>query len=145
MDYRQALAISRAGMDVEKLRLDVTALNLANLHTSSADPARRYQPRHVVAEVPFAQQFNAAAGTLPGQAIALPRARVEAGAAAPRQVYDPGHPDADARGFVSYPGVDHLHEMTTMNAALRAYQANVAAMNAAKAMARKALEIGGVQ
>jgi flagellar basal-body rod protein FlgC len=58
-------------------------------------------------------------------------------------VLDPGHPQADARGYVSYPGVDPATEMMTMLSASRAYEANVVAMNTARAMAVKALEIGG--
>ena len=50
-------------------------------------------------------------------------------------VYEPGHAYADSKGFVAYPGVNHTAEMLTLNSALRAYEANVAAMSAAKAMA----------
>ena len=58
-------------------------------------------------------------------------------------MHEPGHPDADAKGFVAYPGVNTLNEMVTMIAATRAYEANVAALNAARVMALKALDIGG--
>jgi flagellar basal-body rod protein FlgC len=58
-------------------------------------------------------------------------------------VYEPGHPMADARGFVSYAGVDTATEMVSMMSAMRAYEANVAAMNTARSMAQKALTIGG--
>jgi flagellar basal-body rod protein FlgC len=63
--------------------------------------------------------------------------------AAARKVYEPGHPDADATGMVSYPAVDHMHEMMTVMTAIRAYEANLAALQATKTMATKALEIGG--
>jgi flagellar basal-body rod protein FlgC len=58
-------------------------------------------------------------------------------------VHEPGHPDADARGFVSYPAVDTLREMLTLITATRAYEANLSALNAARSMAQRALEIGG--
>jgi flagellar basal-body rod protein FlgC len=58
-------------------------------------------------------------------------------------VHEPGHPLADEKGFVSYPGVDPAMEMVTLLDATRAYEANVAAMNMARAMSLKALEIGG--
>ena len=58
-------------------------------------------------------------------------------------IYEPGHPQADDKGFVAYPAVDQVSEMVNVMTAVRAYEANVVAMNAAKAMSVKALEIGG--
>ncbi|MFN8557121.1 MAG: flagellar basal body rod C-terminal domain-containing protein [Dehalococcoidia bacterium] len=60
----------------------------------------------------------------------------------PRRVYEPGNPDADGEGYVLYPDIEVATEMTDMMSATRAYQANTAALNAIKAMAQKALEIG---
>ena len=62
---------------------------------------------------------------------------------APHKLYEPGNPDADDKGFVSMPGVNQVTEMVNIASALRAYEANVVAMNAAKTMALKALELGG--
>lgn len=59
-----------------------------------------------------------------------------------KRVYQPGHPDADAQGYVSLPNVDTVTEMVDMMSATRAYEANVAAVGAVKSMAMKALEIG---
>jgi flagellar basal-body rod protein FlgC len=61
----------------------------------------------------------------------------------PRLVYEPSHPDADAKGFVAYPGINPVAEMINLITTMRAYEANVTAMNAAKTMAMKALDIGG--
>ena len=61
-----------------------------------------------------------------------------------RQVLDPSHPDANAEGFVTYPNVDTLTEMTDLISASRAYEANVTVANALKSMAVKALDIGRV-
>lgn len=61
---------------------------------------------------------------------------------APRLVYDPNHPHADARGYVAMPNVNTVQEMANMISAQRSYEANVTAMGAAKSMAQKALEIG---
>ena len=58
-----------------------------------------------------------------------------------RMVYEPGHPDANAQGYVEYPNVEVIHEMVDLLAATRAYEANVSAMGATKAMLKKALEI----
>jgi flagellar basal-body rod protein FlgC len=137
MDYSNSFRISAAGMTLEKARVDVTALNLANMHTSRGPDGSLYRPLRVVAQPggAFATTFEALQG---------PRSvQVEATSAAPRLVHEPGHPQADERGFVAYPGVDHASEMVTLLSALRGYEANVVAMNAAKTMALKALDIGG--
>ena len=60
----------------------------------------------------------------------------------PRMVYNPSHPDADPNGMVAMPNVNTVEEMANMISAQRSYEANVTAMNAAKAMAAKGLEIG---
>ena len=60
----------------------------------------------------------------------------------PRLAYEPGHPDADENGYVAYPNVDLVTEMTDLLSATRAYEANVTIINSAKAMAQRALEIG---
>ena len=58
------------------------------------------------------------------------------------RMYNPGHPDADAQGYVTFPNVNLVTEMTDMLSATRAYEANVTVLNSAKQMAVKALEIG---
>lgn len=139
MDYNAAFQISASGMAVEKLRLDVTTANIANMNNAAPNPASVYRAQRVISQaaVPFAAQFGALTG------VEL-RAVVPESTAA-RMVYEPGHPYADARGMVAYPGVNHTAEMVNLNLALRAYEANVAAMNAAKTMATRALDIGGQQ
>ncbi|WP_137939832.1 flagellar basal body rod protein FlgC [Chitinivorax sp. B] len=142
MDYRNAFAISAAGMNLEKTRLDVTALNLANMHTTVGPDGKIFQPSRVIAStrtVSFGQQFG---DMMTSANVTLPMAKVETMDVAPRVVHDPGHPDADNNGNVSLPGVNHLSEMINMMSALRAYEANVVAMNAAKVMAQRALDIG---
>jgi flagellar basal-body rod protein FlgC len=69
-------------------------------------------------------------------------ARVVADEKPPRVVFDPGHPDADARGYVAYPNVNPITEMVDLMAATRAYEANVAAINATKRVLEAALTIG---
>jgi flagellar basal-body rod protein FlgC len=143
MDYHASFQISAAGMATEKLRLDVTTLNLANMHAAGTSADQVYRPQRVVTQaIGAGAGFGAQFGRLYG-AAAAPRAVVVAQDAAPRMVREPGHPYADAKGMVAYPGVDHIAEMVSLNTALRAYEANVAAMNAARAMAVRALEIGG--
>jgi flagellar basal-body rod protein FlgC len=134
-------AISAVGMDIERMRADVAAMNLANAHVAVGATGEGYRPLQVVAKptagAAFAVQFD--------QWLQTPTVTVEPTLAAPRQVLEPGHPLADDKGFVRYPAVDHTTEMFTMMGAMRAYEANVAAMNISRAMALKALDIGGAQ
>jgi flagellar basal-body rod protein FlgC len=142
MDYFSAFAISGSGMSVEKMRLDVTALNIANVHSTRAGAGALYQPLTVISNAkPGA--FAAAMVRAGNAALGAQVAEVRALPTPPRLVYEPSHPDADNKGFVAYPGVNMVNEMVNMMSATRAYEANVAAMNAAKLMALKALDIGG--
>lgn len=145
MDYHAAFQISASGMAVEKMRLDVTAANIANMNTAAAaaGAGQVFKPLRVVARasaLSFSQQFGQLSAVRGG---GVQITGVEAQPVTARMVYEPGHMYADSKGFVAYPGVNHTAEMLTLNSALRAYEANVAAMSAAKAMAARALEIGG--
>lgn len=142
MDYSANFQISASGMAVEKLRLDVTAANIANMHTAGTTAGSVYRPMRVVSrEVPltFSHEFGRLYAVNGGASVT----GLEPQVVAPRMVYEPGHPYADTKGFVAYPGINHTSEMMNLNTALRAYEANVAALNAAKTMATRALEIGG--
>lgn len=143
MDYRNSFAISVSGMTVEKTRLDVTAANLANVHSGKRADGTLFAPMQVVSgemRGSFASRFEQlTSGHLQGAEVR----GISAVATTPRMVYQPGSPDADDRGFVTEPGVNQVTEMVNLTSALRAYEANVVAMNAAKTMALKALELGG--
>jgi flagellar basal-body rod protein FlgC len=144
MDYTQVFAISAAGMELERTRVEVTALNLANANTVQGAGGSAYQPMRVVARsaaIGTTESF----GNLMDQGLLTegPVASVVPTLAQPRLVYEPDHPDANEKGFVTYPGVDSATEMVTLMGATRAYEANVVAMNAARSMALKALDIGG--
>lgn len=145
MDYNQTFAISAAGMQLERTRVDVAALNLANANTVVGAGGQGYQPMRVLARhlgaggAPFASMLglDGAAPNAAGSVV-----EVEPADVAPREVYEPGHPLANARGMVAYAGVDTAAEMTTVMSAMRSYEANVAALNAARGMALKTLDIG---
>lgn len=148
MDYAQVFAISGAGMSIERLRVDVAALNIANANTVQTVDGMNYQPLQVVARSVAAPEVGSSFSehvdrALDVAGIGLPQGSIEARAASPRMAYEPGHPFANEKGFVTYPGVDNATEMVGLMRALRAYEANVAAMNAARTLALKALEIGG--
>jgi flagellar basal-body rod protein FlgC len=142
MNYLSTFAISANGMNVEKTRVDVTALNLANMNSTRALDGGPYQPMRVVS----GEQINNFDNVFEREETALFGAKVVSIVkldTPPRLVYEPSHPDADPKGFVHYPGIDHASEMVNLVTALRAYEANLVALNAAKTMAVKALEIGG--
>ena len=141
MDYFRTTEISAAGMAAQKARIEAATLNLANMNTSSAPGTPGYRPVmaliHAVS-TPFAQALRGGAGSL-----LAPKAELVAQNTGPaRIVYEPGHPHADANGMVAYPAVDSTQEMMTVMTALRAYEANLAALQATKTLAARALEIG---
>lgn len=145
MDYTQIFEISASGMRVQKTRLEVAAHNLANASTVNGVDGEPFQPMRVVSRsavrsgASFGSVFDASAV---GGAVAT---LVKDTGATPRMAHEPGHPMADKNGMVRYPGVNHLEQMLSITEALRAYEANVAAMQAAKTMAARALDIGGPQ
>ena len=143
MDISSIFDISAAGMNLERMRLEVSALNLANANTTRGADGQPFSPQQVVVHsgiTPFDAVFNALSGA--GLTRSGPVGEVQAADISPRQVYDPGHPDADANGFVSYPGINPVSEMVHLMAVTRAYEANVRVFNAGRTMALKALEIG---
>lgn len=143
MDYLSAFEISASGMAAEKTRLETIAMNLANANTPQRANETAYQPSRVLT-APKVSEFEA-------QLQDLSEAKLPAGVdvigiepmnVEPRLVYEPSHPFADKKGYVKYPGVNTVTEMLHLIEATRSYEANVKALNAAKAMALKALEIG---
>ena len=151
MDYSDSFAISAAGMSLERTRADVASLNLANANTIQSAEGPQYRPLRVVARAAamaasgspaFADLVSRGVGGA-GPTGAPAVVSVEPADLPPRMVYEPGHPLANDKGFVAYTGVDSATEMVTLMSAMRSYEANVAAMNAARTMALKALEIGG--
>lgn len=111
------------GMSTQQTFLETIAANLANAETTSTPEGGPYQRQIAVAD-------GASGGV-----------RVVADASMGRQVYDPGHPDADASGFVTYPNVDTSTELVDLMIAKRMFEANATVFHAAKGMLRRALEI----
>ena len=151
MDYSRAFAISAAGMTLERTRVEVATMNLANANTVQGVDGTGYQPMRVVARASevaaqapdFSRAMSLEADDAGGLGFAVPQISVEPDNVAPRQVYEPGNPYANSKGYVNYAGVDNAAEMITMMSAMRSYEANVAAMNMTRTLAMKALAIGG--
>jgi flagellar basal-body rod protein FlgC len=148
MGLFNGLEISATGLTAERLRMDVTAENLANAQTTRGANGGPYRRKEVVLEQAtgggggFGAQLTAAMGPRGGSRPGgVQVAAVAEDQTAPRMVYDPGHPDADARGYVAMPNVDSVTEMVDLISSSRAYEANVTAMEAAKQMFSKTLEL----
>lgn len=143
MDYLAVFEISAAGMNFEKLRADVASANIANMHTTRGLQGGAYRPLRATAiannsPMSFEGQLSAAIQSTAQRSVEISETQIP-----PRMVYEPGHPDADEKGFVAYPNINPVAEMVSLMTATRSYQANISALNATKAMALKALEIGG--
>ncbi|MFL5816416.1 MAG: flagellar basal body rod protein FlgC [Conexibacter sp.] len=144
MGLFDAIDVAGSGLAAERLRMDVTAGNLANAQTTQGADGQPYRRREVVLQE--AQAGGQSFGSILASASASPVNGVQVAGivedpAAPRRVYDPGHPDADAQGYVSLPNVNPVTEMVDLIGASRTYEANVTAMQAAKQLFSKTLEL----
>lgn len=137
MDLFDVFSISTAGMSVEQTRLAAAAANLANARTAKSAAGGEYRPLAVVVRS-ASVGFDSLVATLPRPVVAA----VEPTTVAPRLVYDPGHPDADAKGFVSFPGVDPLNTMLELVAVSRSYEANLRAFDLTRTLIQRTLEMG---
>jgi flagellar basal-body rod protein FlgC len=138
MDYLRSFAISAAGMVAGRARLEAAAMNLSHAQAPQDPSAPAFQP--VRAMAPEAPSFD---GQIAGILEQLPRPpALVTQPAEPRRVRDAAHPLADADGYVSFAGVAPAVEMVSLMTALRSYEANVIALNTARGMALKSLDIG---
>jgi flagellar basal-body rod protein FlgC len=141
----KAAEISRSALDVEWRRLEVIADNLANINTVRTATGEPYRPMRLVSgpQVDFAKILagGGSAKDLGGVEVY----GVEPMNVSPRKVYEPGNPQADASGLVTYPGYDQAEQMTLLLKTQRAYEANVVALNTARQMYLRAMEVGRSQ
>ncbi len=134
----KAMQISASGLTAERFRLDTISNNLANINTTRTAKGGPYKRQSVV----FAERLERAKGPKRFQVAGVKVTKIVEDRGEDRKVYDPNHPDAKEDGYVHYPNINVVNEMVDMITATRAYEANVTAVNAAKTMALKALEIG---
>lgn len=143
-----AFNISATGMSAQRVRMDVLAQNAANVNTTRTEDGTPYKRKNVVFHEKPANNFSTILNSMTGNRNAAIGSGVkvteivEDDKTPMNMVYDPAHPDADENGYVTYPNVNVVTEMTDLIDATRAYEANVTAFNATKNMALKALEIG---
>lgn len=144
MPLFESFGVSASGMTSNRLWLDLITNNIANINTAGipGDPNNPPYRRNVPV---FSELLKTSIGSPSGirnrkAGVHVPR--VIQDPAEPRMVHDPSHPYANEQGYVAYPNINVANEMVNMVAAARAYEANVTALNAAKSMAVRALEIG---
>jgi flagellar basal-body rod protein FlgC len=150
MGLFDAINVSGSGLAAERLRMDVTAENLANAQTTRGPNGGPYQRKEVTFATAqpdgFGTVLAGAMGNVPGapggqQAGGVQVTGIVADGSPPRMVYDPGHPDANGQGYVAMPNVNPVTEMVDLIAASRAYEANVTAMQTAKQMFSKTFDL----
>lgn len=139
-----AMDISASGMTAQRLRSDIIAQNIANVNSTRNGKGNPYKRRTVVFEEKTSNTFNdylsVASGSI-GNGVKVSKI-VEDTETPMTMVYDPSHPDADEDGYVYYPNVNTVTEMTNLIDASRSYEANITAFNGTKSMILQALEIG---
>jgi flagellar basal-body rod protein FlgC len=143
MSFDKILKISSAGLSANRAWMTTVAANLANINTTRTDDGQPYRRRTVLFEsAPVEESFSA---VLQRQEDALEKVKVADIVPDGRnfkEVYDPSHPDADARGMVKYPNINPVEEMANLMEASRAYEANLTVLDTTKQMVVKALELG---
>lgn len=143
----EILKTAGSALTAQRLRMDVVASNLANAEATSTPEGGPYKRERVVFEPALRNTMSKLGDASSSIASGANTGGVVVSAIVkdnedPRLVLDPTHPDADADGFVAYPNVDLVTEMTDMLSASRSYEANITIVNVAKSMAQKALDIG---
>ena len=151
MSFFSALRTSASGLTAQRLRMDLISNNIANAETTRTDAGGAYRRQMALFSPKSEGQtsfFNLLRGDAPrgganeSSLQGVQTLQIVDDQAPMRMVYDPAHPDANESGYVEYPNVNPITEMTDMLSATRSYEANVTVLNAAKAMAQRALDIG---
>lgn len=141
-----AMDVNASGLSAQRYRMDIISENIANANTTRTEDGTPYVRKVVTFEekgrqTPFSQVLDGASSQYSGQGVKVSRV-YEDKITEMNKVYDPSHPDADENGYVTYPNVNIITEMTNLIDATRAYEANATAFNASKSMALKGLQMG---
>jgi flagellar basal-body rod protein FlgC len=148
VSFFSALRTSSSGLTAQRLRMDLISNNIANAETTRTPEGGAFR-RQMALFTPKTEGrlplFNLLRGDAPGagQTVeGVQTLQIVQDQAPMKMVFDPSHPDANEQGYVEFPNVNPVTEMTDMLSATRSYEANVTVLNAAKAMAQRALDIG---
>jgi len=137
-----AISVSASGMEAQRARAEIITENLANADTTRTPEGGPYKRKDAVftttpAAFSFTDALSAAAGGSDGVAVS----DIAVDNREPERRYMPGHPDADADGYVAFPRIDPAEEMVDLMSASRGYQANVAAISAVKDMIARSIDL----
>lgn len=144
MDFFSSMRISASGMNAQQMRMKTISSNLANAETTQSETGGPYRRRDPIFTATADRESfgEILADELEQNAQGVLVTEIHEDEKAPRMVYNPKHPQANAQGYVAMPNVNSVEEMANMISASRGYEANVTALNAAKGMAMRALDIG---
>ena len=147
MGLFEAIGIAGSGLTAERVRMDVTAENLANANTTKAANGQPYQRQEVELAQAGSSDFGGALTSAIRQSGSTPApggvqvTGIVSDATPDQQVYDPGSPEANAQGYVKMPNVNPVNEMVDMIDESRNYESDVTAMSTAKDMFEKTLDL----
>ncbi len=133
--------ISASGMKSHRTRMNTIASNLANVQTTKTEEGGPYKKREAVFKAVDVSDGKGFAGSLSKKVEGVEVDGIQESDKPFLMVYNPGHPDANPEGYVTYPNVNMMEEMTDMTAAARAYEANVNVLTTTKDMFLKTLEL----
>lgn len=148
MSMFTAFDISASGLTAQRYRMDTISENVANANTTRTENGKPYKRKVVVFEEKgvrasdsFSHVLSSVSKNYAGKGVKVAKV-FEDNKTEMNMVYDPSHPDADENGYVMYPNVNIITEMTNLIDASRSYEANATAFNASKSMAQRGLELG---
>jgi flagellar basal-body rod protein FlgC len=143
MDFFSSMNVSSSALTAERTRMNLISSNLANANATRTPEGGPYKRKDAVfAATPLESRFTRALDSATGRDVRqVEVTQIIEDQNQPRMQYDPSHPDANPQGYVAMPNVNVVEEMADMINATRTYEANVTAVQAAKSMALKALEI----
>lgn len=145
MGLFQSFDIAASGMTAQRFRMDTIAENIANVNTTRTEDGTPYRRKIVTFEEktksPSFKEVLEGTQTFNGNGVKVTRVSEDTETDF-IMTYDPSHPDADENGYVSYPNVNTVTEMTNLIDSSRSYEANVTAFNSMKSMVQAGLQIG---
>lgn len=143
MNLFEQIRTSGGAMAAERLRAEIVAGNMANIETTRTAGGGPYQRKQVVfsAARPQFGMVLAQAARSTASAGGVRVADIVEDKREPLMRYEPGHPDADAKGYVAYPNIDPVEETVDLMSAVRSYELNAAAVQAAKQMIQQSLDL----
>lgn len=144
MDFMTAFDIASSALSAERTQMNVISMNMANVKTTRTAEGGPYRRKSVTmaatpVESPFSKAMNSA---LDRELNGVRVLDIATDKRPLKRVYEPGHPDADPEGYVFYPDINVVEEMTNMLTTMRSYEANATTVENLKGMFNKALEIG---